>query len=331
MRGQTTSAALFLLVVPGFLAEVGSQNTPLLEYLSPVTFLLGTLTYGVPLLVIRELAAARSLNAAGIAILGLAYGILNEGVLARTLTQGSGPPLFDFAGYGQAGPFQVGWTLFMVTWHALHSVLYPMLMARWLFPAAAAGPWFATGRARWVRFPMAVAMAGLYALYFLNPPAGDVGVFLIYVVATAAIVLVSLRFRSAAGSDASHVMGRPALAGLLTVVLYLGAFAAPGHIPFAWYALAVLATIALASSAIRRAGWRPVPELLRFGAGDYLAFNLLAATIAAVQGNHPIEAVAAGILFVVIFASLLRAVSRQPFGRGATAPAPAPAVTRGIA
>jgi len=98
MRGQTASAALFLLVVPGFLAEVGSQNTPLLAYLSPVTFLLGTLTYGVPLLVIRELAAARSLNAAGIAILGLAYGILNEGILARTLTQGSGPPLFDFAG-----------------------------------------------------------------------------------------------------------------------------------------------------------------------------------------------------------------------------------------
>jgi len=70
MRGQTASAALFLLVVPGFLAEVGSQNTPLLAYLSPVTFLLGTLTYGVPLLVIRELAAARSLNAAGIAIPG---------------------------------------------------------------------------------------------------------------------------------------------------------------------------------------------------------------------------------------------------------------------
>jgi len=176
---------------------------------------------------------------------------------------------------------------------------------------------------------MGVAMAGLYALYFLNPPVGDFGVFLLYVVATAAIVLVSLRFRSHAASEASHVVGRPALAGMLTVVLYLGAFAAPGHVPFAWYALAILAAIALASASIRRAGWRPVPELLRFGAGDYLAFNLLAAAIAGVQGSHPVEAVASGILFVVIFASLLRAVSRQPFGRGARAPAAA--ATGGIA
>ena len=93
MDAQATRAALFLLVAPGSLAEVGSQNVPILAYLSPATFVLGSLAYGVPALVIREVAAARGLNAAGLAILGLAYGILNEGVLARTLTQASAAPL----------------------------------------------------------------------------------------------------------------------------------------------------------------------------------------------------------------------------------------------
>ena len=79
----------------------------------------------------------------------------------------------------------------------------------------------------------------------------------------------------------------------------------------------------MAAVPMRRAGWRPVPELLRFGIGDYLAFNLRAAVIAVVQDNHPFEALTAGILFVVIFAALLRATARHPLGRGTSAPTPA--------
>ena len=100
MDRRTVLPALFLLLIPGPLAEVLSQNVALLTFVQPVPFLLVTLTYGVPVLVIRELAVARKLNDAGLILLGLAYGILNEGVLAKTLTLSDGPPLQDFAGYG---------------------------------------------------------------------------------------------------------------------------------------------------------------------------------------------------------------------------------------
>jgi hypothetical protein len=80
MDRHTRLAALFLLLAPGPLAEVLSQNVQLLTFLQPVPFLLVTLTYGVPVLVIRELAVARKLNDMGLILLGLAYGILNEGL-----------------------------------------------------------------------------------------------------------------------------------------------------------------------------------------------------------------------------------------------------------
>src|SRR5947207_5033603 len=106
MDRQAGLAALFLLLTPGPLAEVLSQNVPLSTFVQPVPFLLLTLTYGVPLLVIRELSVARELDEVGLVVLGLAYGILNEGGLAKTLTLPDGAPLHDFAGYGQVGPIQ---------------------------------------------------------------------------------------------------------------------------------------------------------------------------------------------------------------------------------
>ena len=167
MSGGARRGACWLLLAPGPLAEVLSGNVPLLTFLQPLPFLLVTLTYGVPVLAIREFAARRDLNVIGIAVLGLAYGILNEGVIAKTLTQPGGAPLQEFAGYGRIGALQLGWAVFILPWHALHSVLYPILIASWLAPDADR-PWF-VGRARFVYYALLVAIVALCGLYFTNP------------------------------------------------------------------------------------------------------------------------------------------------------------------
>ena len=73
MDRHAVLAALFLLLAPGPLAEVLSQNVRLLTFLQPVPFLLVTLTYGVPVLVIRELSVARDLDEAGLFPLSCAW------------------------------------------------------------------------------------------------------------------------------------------------------------------------------------------------------------------------------------------------------------------
>jgi len=316
---QAKRAALFLLLATGPLAEVLSENVQLLTLLQPLPFFLVTITYGVPVLLIRELAIARRLNTLGLALLGLAYGILNEGVLAKTLTQPGGAPLDAFAGYGQIGMLQGGWTIFMVVWHAPHSVLYPILMCHWLFPAAADRRWFAAGRARWLLPLLLLIVVGLYALYFLNPVRSDTGMFIIYAVATLALFGIALRFCDARGASPIAIRKTtpaPALVGCGMILFYVFQLWSPGRIPFVVYLAASGVIILLLINRMRRAGWRPLPHLLLFGLGDDLTFALFSSGVCIITGRNPWEAAAAGAIFLAVFLYLMRAVPREPRGRG---------------
>jgi hypothetical protein len=158
-----------------------SQNVQLFTFLQPVPFLLVTLTYGVPVLVIRELSVARELDEVGLVVLGLAYGILNEGVLAKTLTLPDGAPLHDFAGYGRVGPdpgrlVGLHHRLARAAQRPLSDSADAMDVSR--------GRGTTVVRRRGVRagclYVLLVLLAGLYALYFLNPERNDPAVFVLY-------------------------------------------------------------------------------------------------------------------------------------------------------
>lgn len=319
MDRHTRLAALFLLLTPGPLAEVLSQNVQLLTFLQPVPFLLVTLTYGVAVLVIRELAVARKLNDAGLILLGLAYGILNEGVLAKTLTLPAGAPLHDFAGYGRIGPVQSGWSMFIVVWHALHSVFYPIVLTRWMFPVAASRPWFAAGRARWLLYVLLILVAGLYSLYFLNPVRSDPAVFALYAVATAGLVAAALRLckqRDAPpATEATQASWMPALLGGCMIIFYMFQFWAPRHVPFALYLAVSSGVIGVVAAALIRGRWRPLPDWLLFGLGDYLTFCIFSALVCVITDRNPGQAVAAMTIFLAGIMYLIRSVRRRPFGR----------------
>lgn len=323
MKAHVGIAAAFLLLATGPLAEVLSQNVPLLTFLQPIPFLLVSVTYGVPVLLIRELAVARKLNNVAVVLLGLAYGILNEGVLAKTLTQPDGAPLEDFAGYGQIGALQGGWAIFIVFWHSLHSVLYPILLSRWMFPAVADRRWFALGRARWLLYILVIILIGLYSLYFLNPVRSDLGVFLVYLVTTVTLVGVALRFCKTRGAEPATPPGRsslkPALFGGCMLLFYVFQFWSPRHIPFTLFLALSAGIIVFSAALMARAKWRPLPDLLMFGLGDYLTFAVFSAVLSVVSGRHSLQAVAAGVIFVAVFLYLMRALSRQPMGRSVTA------------
>ena len=314
---------MFLLLATGPLAELLSQNVPLLRYLQPIPFLLVTVTYGVPVLLIRELVVARTLNNIAVVLLGLAYGILNEGVLAKTLTQPDGAPLQDFVGYGQIGALQAGWAVFIVFWHSLHSVLYPILLSRWMFPEAADRRWFALRRSRWLLYLLVVILIGLYSLYFLNPVRSDLGVFLVYLVTTVGLVGVALRFCRARGAEPTSPTRRPslkpALLGGCMLLYYVFQFWSPRHIHFALFLALSAGIMGFSAALMVRARWRPLPDLLLFGIGDYLTFSVFAALLSVVSGRNSLQAVAVGVTSVAVFLYLMRAVAQQPVGRGVTA------------
>jgi hypothetical protein len=199
--------------------------------------------YGGGVLLIRELARRRGSGWGRIALLGAAYGIVEEGLAIQSLFN---PDLFN-AGLlgGRALGVNWVWSQWTVGYHVVWSIIVPILLAELLFPARRAEPWL--GRA-------GLAVVGV--LYTLGA------------LATAAI------FRFVITPDFHAPLALLAGAALLVVVLVVLALvwpAAPTNTPAPesvkearspWLVGLVVALVALAWFALLGA----LPDVLRQGA-----------------------------------------------------------------
>lgn len=132
---------LTAVVLSSVLTEIVSGNQPVHAYLNPKVAIFLTLAYGLPLLVIREVAVRFRITFAGIFLMGLAYGFLNEGLLAQTIIREINVPINAFDRYLMWGGFNISWTLVIVPWHAMHAILFPILLMAFWFPRSAQTPW----------------------------------------------------------------------------------------------------------------------------------------------------------------------------------------------
>ncbi len=130
------------MVITPFLTELLSYNMPPPYFFNPVVFLfLATIAYGFPVLLLREVACRNRLGIIGLLCLGLVYGIINEGILAKTFYLATGVPVNTFDSYGYGAGICVPWAITISVWHALHALLYPILVVYYFFPAHRTEPW----------------------------------------------------------------------------------------------------------------------------------------------------------------------------------------------
>jgi hypothetical protein len=98
-------APIFVLVLlASTLPETLSGNTPALELFKPGAFLFFIIAYGLPVLIIREYAVRQRIGFAGLFLIGLGYGIINEALLAKTVFRNAGVPVDVYTasnGHGQ--------------------------------------------------------------------------------------------------------------------------------------------------------------------------------------------------------------------------------------
>jgi hypothetical protein len=146
-------AALTLIVIAPVLTEIVSGNMPAHALLNPRLAGFLFLAYSFPLVVIREVALRWRLPVTGVFLLGLAYGILNEGLLAQTLIRSEHVPIDRFDHYLFVRGFNFSWTCVIVPWHGFLAVLFPIaLVSRW-FPTCA--------QMNWLSRPAFVALTSL--------------------------------------------------------------------------------------------------------------------------------------------------------------------------
>jgi hypothetical protein len=155
--------AIVLVVLASILPETLTGNTPALVLFKPGPFLFFMIAYGLPVLLIREFAVRCAIGTSGLFVIGLGYGIINEALIATTVFRNAGVPVDVFDGYSFAAGIQWAWVGFILPWHALSSVILPIVFSHLAVPAAALRPWLG------VRFTWSVALVliGLISFFYL--------------------------------------------------------------------------------------------------------------------------------------------------------------------
>ncbi|MBX6343124.1 MAG: hypothetical protein IRY97_11745, partial [Thermomicrobiaceae bacterium] len=152
--------ALALVLLSPLVAEVLLGATPL----SNAGALLPDLAaYGCGALLIRELVRRRGRGWASILTLGVAYGIVEEGLALGSLFN---PELFDA---GRLGGRWLGvnwdWTEWTLGYHAVWSIATPILLAEILFPSRRREPWLGR-RGLWLAGALYLVGVGAFAAIF---------------------------------------------------------------------------------------------------------------------------------------------------------------------
>ncbi|MBX5443719.1 hypothetical protein [Sphaerobacter sp.] len=131
--------ALVLAVLAPVVAELLFGATPITN---PGAFLPDLAVYGGGALLIREVVRRRSLGWASIIVLGVVFGIVEEGLALESLFN---PDLFNA---GALGGRVLGvnwvWTQWTLGYHAIWSISIPILLAELLFPARRGRSWLGT-------------------------------------------------------------------------------------------------------------------------------------------------------------------------------------------
>src|SRR4051794_27144153 len=123
-------AALLLAVITPVIAELTLGNPPLSQIW---LMLLWIPIYGAGTVLIRELVRRRRGGWPSILLLGLAYGIVEEGLVLQAL---SSPTMYGVAGWAPRFlALNSAYTELNLPYHAVFSVALPILLADLAFPS----------------------------------------------------------------------------------------------------------------------------------------------------------------------------------------------------
>lgn len=275
MRAHWKPLLTLILIAP-LLTELLSNNLPPAVFFSSraILFLL-TVGYGFPLLLLREFACRHRMGVFGLCCLGLVYGIINEGILAKTFYLATGIPLPVFDHYGYVAGVAVPWALTISAWHARHALLYPLLIVYFFFPKHREEPWLTR--------KMAVALTVLTSfcsmlIFFSRSEKrapGDLPHFVLMLLCMGGLAWIAVKASASARLEAGVSFRRKSLGWgavsyfglLLCPVLLIGAKISP--VIFCTY-FAVVLVLFLGWLARQRT--LSIVHCLNFAVGDEITF-----------------------------------------------------------
>ncbi len=131
---ESRKASLLLLFLSPIIAELVSGSTPLLQFINPIILLSFLGYYGSAVLIIRELYVRWKKGYVSLFILGMAYGIIEEGLTVKSFFSTTWPDLGILGVYGRWLGVNWVWAVNLTLIHAVLSISLPVFIVDLLYP-----------------------------------------------------------------------------------------------------------------------------------------------------------------------------------------------------
>ena len=122
----------FAALIPETIATTSTEVREIIAQPTNLLFLMAF--YGLADLLIREAMVRRHLGWVSLALLGIAFGFINEGVIAGTWYSDK------YAGYAFIGQIDYAWAVALTVFHIFISVMLPIAFIETVFPSRAGLP-----------------------------------------------------------------------------------------------------------------------------------------------------------------------------------------------
>jgi hypothetical protein len=310
LAGKNLRPALVLALIAPVLTELLSGNIPAPVFFLPWIYAFLLVVYGLPVLLARELYVAWRLRLSGLFFLGLAYGIFNEGVCAKTLLLDVNVPIDAFDHRTWLG-INFPWAFLIVPWHALHAIVFPIALVTWWFPAQAPGPWLS--RRAFLFISLFLALFGT-VVYLVNKTHVTPPIYLLFFAGMMAFFVLAAKRTEGSGGflEADGPRGfAPAAVGFTFYPVFVLGLCVAANLGLPRIVLCLLATLLLLfyGFIIARRGWRTLTPFVLFALGDYFSGALLTGLVLLAKGS--VVGVITELVLMAGFLVLTCAVRRE--------------------
>lgn len=310
MKNHLARAIALTMILPPLFMELMVGNIPGFAFFNPVLLAMLFFGYSLPVLVIREAAVRWKLNIAGLFLLGIAYGILNEGLGAKTLLINSGIPTPSFDDYGFYFGVSLPWALYITVIHAFVSVLFPILFVHYIYPEIRDKKWLGNKTVAVFSSLSLIVTGGI----FLSPAAHAVSPIYLPVLLSMMVVLFLLaKFLPKSNGLKESPSG---LAPLFLGMVFIAVFAlgldllSGAKVPQAIFYLCWLGILLACGLLLRSKSWLSLPALVLFGIGLMMVLAVTGTVNTVAMKGHA-EGILIGLCFEIAFIWSVAGIRRR--------------------
>jgi hypothetical protein len=220
---------LVLYLLAPICGELLSGSQPPLEFFRPLNLVFITAFYGSGALLVREITRRWQKGWPTLLILGAAYGIVEEGLAAKSFFDPSWMDLGPLGVYGRWLGVNWVWAALLTAFHAVFSLSIPILLTELVFPKRRNVPWLSRRGLSFFAF-LFVGMA-VFLYLFITPYRVPIPHALLTLAVLAALIGWAWRNPVVPAIPAAKHVGPPLRFALFGFGATLALFALGGILP----------------------------------------------------------------------------------------------------